>query len=114
MGRSEGSFVVDSRHVTRYSRFMIKSFLDSATEELYRTGRTRKLPSSIQSRACRKLDALHAAVLVEDLRVPPGNRLHALQGDREGQYSISINKQRRICFNFRDGDAFNVQICDYH
>lgn len=114
VGRCEGGFAIDSRHVTRYGYFMIKTFLDSATEELYRTGRTPKLPSSIQARACRKLDALHAAVLVEDLRVPPGNRLHALQGDREGQYSISINKQWRICFNFRDGDAFNVEICDYH
>lgn len=114
LGTSERSLTVDSCHVTRYIAFMIKSFFDSATEELYRTGRTRKLPSSIQPRACRKLDALHAAVMVEDLRVPPGNRLHALHGDREGQYSISINKQWRICFSFRDGDAFNVEVCDYH
>lgn len=93
---------------------MIKTFFDSITEELYRTGRTRKLPQSIQRRACRKLDALDAAVAVEDLRVPPGNRLHMLEGDRTGQHSISINKQWRICFEFRNGDAFNVEICDYH
>lgn len=77
-------------------------------------GQTKKLLASIQARALRKLDMVDNAYVIDDLRVPPGNRLHSLQGDRAGQYSISINDQWRICFEFHDGNAYEVEICDYH
>ncbi|RMF85693.1 MAG: type II toxin-antitoxin system RelE/ParE family toxin [Nitrospirae bacterium] len=93
---------------------MIQTFADKRTEELYVTGRSRRLPPEVVRRALRKLSQLDAAVALEDLRSPPSNRLHALRGDRKGQYSISINTQWRICFSFRDGDAFDVEVCDYH
>lgn len=93
---------------------MIRSFADRATEELFATGRSRSLPPNILRRAIRNLDALDAAAVLQDLAVPPGNRLHALEGERRGQYSISINDQWRICFVFDDGDAFDVEITDYH
>jgi len=93
---------------------MIKSFADRATEELFVTGQSRRLPPDIVKRAIRKLDAIAAAVVLQDLAVPPGNRLHALEGNRSGQHSISINDQWRICFVFVDGDAFDVEITDFH
>jgi proteic killer suppression protein len=93
---------------------MIKSFADRRTQELYVTGTLKRFPSEIVRRAIRKLDYINLATRLDDLRVPPGNRLHALQGDRKGQYAISINDQWRICFRFIDGDAYDVEICDYH
>lgn len=93
---------------------MIKSFADRATQALYATGKTKCLPPDIQKRAARKLEYLDLAVRLQDLQVPPGNRLHALSGDRQGQYSISINEQWRICFRFEDGDAYDVEVCDDH
>ena len=93
---------------------MIKTFADKQTEEFYVTGKSRRLPPDIARRALRKLTALDAAQLVEYLRVPPGNRLHALEGNRAGQHSVSVNDQWRICFRFEDGDAYDVEICDYH
>lgn len=93
---------------------MIKSFADKRTELLYMTGTAKKLAPDIVKRAVRKLDMIDNAFKLEDLRVPPGNRLHALSGDREGQWSISVNDQWRICFTFADGDAFEVELCDYH
>lgn len=93
---------------------MIKSFADGETQSLYVTGKSRRLPPDIVKRAQRKLEYLDLAIDLEDLRVPPGNRLHALEGDRKGQYSISINDQWRICFRFCDGDAQDVEITDYH
>jgi proteic killer suppression protein len=93
---------------------MIKSFADRRTQELYVTGKVRRFPTDIIRRAIRKLDYVNLAANLEDLRVPPGNRLHALSGDRDGQYAISINDQWRICFRFVDGDAYDVEICDYH
>lgn len=93
---------------------MIVSFADKETESLYRTGRSRKLSPDIIRRAVRKLDRLHTVEEVSDLKNPPGNRLHELSGTREGQYSISINDQWRICFRFSRGDAYDVEICDYH
>jgi len=93
---------------------VIKSFADARTQSLYVTGRSRRLPSEIVRRAVRKLEYLDLATRLDDLRVPPGNRLHALEGDRKGQYSISINDQWRICFRFSDGDAHDVEITDYH
>jgi proteic killer suppression protein len=66
------------------------------------------------ARAVRKLDYIHSATSLDDLRVPPGNRLHALKGDRQGQHAIAVNDQWRICFRFAEGDAYDVEICDYH
>ena len=93
---------------------MILSFADKQTEELYLTGSSKKLPADILARAIRKLDRLHTVDKVQELKNPPGNRLHNLEGDREGQHSISINMQWRICFRFEDGNAYDVEICDYH
>ena len=93
---------------------MIKTFADRHTQELYAVGKTKKLPADIIKRAVRKLEYLDLAVCVDDLKAPPGNRLHALTGGRKGQYAISINDQWRICFRFVDGDAYDVEICDYH
>ena len=93
---------------------VIHSFADSETERLWVTGRTRRLPPEIVRRALRKLTAIDAATAIDVLRVPPGNRLHELKGDRAGQWSVAINEQWRVCFRFLDGDALDVEICDYH
>lgn len=93
---------------------MIKTFADRRTQELYLTGKARRLPSEILTRARRKLEQINAATVLGDLKVPPSNRLHGLGGDRKGQHSISINDQWRVCFRFVDGDAHDVEICDYH
>ena len=93
---------------------MIKSFKDKETERLFSRERSRRLPSDIQQVALRKLRMLNRAVTLEDLRIPPANRLEKLTRDRAGQYSIRINDQWRVCFEWRDRDAFNVEIADYH
>jgi proteic killer suppression protein len=93
---------------------MIKTFANRLTQELYTTGRSKRVPPDIARRAARKLEYLDLAFRLEDLRAPRSNRLHALSADRRGQYSISINDQWRICFRFVDGDVYDVEICDYH
>jgi proteic killer suppression protein len=93
---------------------VIKTFADRTTEELFRTGKSKRVPTDVARRALRKLDAVDAATEVSDLKVPPGNRLHTLKGDRAGQHSISVNDQWRVCFRFVDGDAYDVEFCDYH
>ena len=93
---------------------MIKTFADKQTQQLYLTGKARRVPPEVAKRAVRKLEQVNAAARVEDLKVPPGNRLHLLEGDRQGQYSISVNDQFRLCFRFADGDAYDVEFCDYH
>lgn len=93
---------------------MIRDFFDQDTADLWIAGRCRKLPQSIQRTAMRKLTMLNAAVKLDDLRVPPGNRLEALKGNRQGQHSIRINDQYRVCFVFANGNAHNVEITDYH
>ena len=98
----------------RYNTDMIKTFANSETELVFSDGKAKSLPPDLLGRARRKLYAIDAAKCIEDLRMPPGNRLHLLKGDRAGQYSISINDQWRICFSFTDGDAFDVELCDYH
>ena len=108
------SWKIDKRHVTEYICFMIKSFADKLTQELFITGQARRFPQDVAKRAARKLEYVHLATRLDDLTVPPGNRLHALKDDREGQYSISISDQWRICFRFIDGDAYDVEVCDYH
>jgi len=93
---------------------MIRSFADKETEKIWSGERSRKLPGEIQSRALAKLYMLEAAEMLDDLRNPPSNRLHELGRDRAGQHSISINKQWRICFVWKDGAAHDVEIIDYH
>lgn len=93
---------------------MIKSFANKQTEQFWLTGKLRRLPPDLARRALRKLTAAYAAKDVEDLRVPPGNRLLALEADRVGQHAVWVNDQWRICFRFQDGDAYDVEICDYH
>jgi proteic killer suppression protein len=93
---------------------VIKTFADRLTEALFRTGKAKKVPADVARRALRKVEAVHVAHKVSDLKVPPSNRLHALKGDRAGQHSISMNGQWRICFRFEDGDTFDVEFCDYH
>ena len=93
---------------------MIRSFKCKETERIFSRRRSRKLPHDIQQAALRKLRMLNRSVTLNDLRVPPANRLEKLKGDRVGQHSIRINEQWRICFEWRDGDAFEVEIVDYH
>lgn len=98
----------------RYSHPVIRSFRSRWAEEIWRGEVVRRLPVNMQSVARRKLRMLNNAQSLADLRVPPGNRLESLRGDRAGQYSIRINEQWRICFEWRNGDAYEVEIVDYH
>ena len=93
---------------------MIKSFSDRDTQELWETGKSRRLPATIRRTALKKLAILNWATDLHDLRVPAGNRLEALQADRRGQHSIRINERYRLCFIWRNSDAFEVEIVDYH
>ena len=93
---------------------MIKTFTNKLTRDLYITGKSSKFPPDITRRAVRKLEYIDLATVLDDLKVPPGNRLHALSRDRKGQHAIAINSQWRICFKFINGDAFDVEVCDYH
>ena len=93
---------------------MIKTFKSKETEKIFARQRSRKLPQDIQQVAYRKLRMLNNALDLNDLRIPPANRLEKLKGDREGQHSIRINDQWRICFEWSEGDALNVEIVDYH
>ena len=93
---------------------MIKSFRDRETEKVFERRFSSRLPNDIQSVALRKLRMLNNAVTLGDLRSPPANRLEKLSGDRENQYSIRINDQWRICFSWREGDAYEVEVSDYH
>jgi proteic killer suppression protein len=93
---------------------VIKTFADRHTQELHVAGRSTRLPPDIVRRARRKVEYIDLASRISDLRVPPGNRLHKLAGGREGHYAIAINDRWRICFRFEDGDAFDVEITDYH
>lgn len=93
---------------------MIKTFADKRTRDLYLTAQAKRFPPDVAKRAARKLEYVDLAARLEDLKVPRGNRLHALGGNRKGQYAIAVNDQWRICFRFVDGDAYDVEICDYH
>jgi proteic killer suppression protein len=93
---------------------MIKSFKDKETEKVYSREGSRKLPVDIQQIALRKLRMINNAKNVNDLRIPPANNLEKLKGDREGQLSIRINGQWRVCFKWKDGNAYEVEIADYH
>ena len=93
---------------------MIKSFRNKETEKIFERQFSGKLPQNIQHVARKKLVILDAAPTLNDLRIPPGNQFEALKGDRKGQYSIRVNDQWRICFKWSDGDAYDVEITDYH
>ena len=93
---------------------MIRSFADPETERLFARAPVRRLPSDLLRTMLRKLVVLDAAELLDELRVPPGNRLEKLKGKRLGQHSMRVNDQWRICFRWRDGDAYDVEIVDYH
>lgn len=106
---------LDVNTVARYhSLTMIRSWRDRDTERVFDRRRSQRLAHDVQRVALRKLLLLDAAGAPQDLRIPPGNRLERLSGDREGQYSIRINNQWRICFKWQDGDAYDVEIVDYH
>ncbi|OYW14634.1 MAG: plasmid maintenance system killer [Sphingomonadales bacterium 32-65-25] len=93
---------------------MIRSFANKDTEALFNGQRVRRLPPDILIRALAMLRRIDAASLLSDLAIPPGNQLEALKRDRQGQHSVRINQQWRVCFMWRDGDAFDVEIVDYH
>jgi toxin HigB-1 len=93
---------------------MIASFRDKETEKLWRTGKSHRIPAELRLRAFKKLAILNAAIALDNLKVPPGNQLEALRGDRAGQHSIRVNDQYRVCFVWHHGNAFEVEIVDYH
>ena len=93
---------------------MIQSFKDKEAERIFNRQRYRKLHHNIQQIALRKLRMINRAMSLNDLRIPPANRLEKLKGNRAGQHSIRINNQWRICFRWQDGDAYEVEIVDYH
>ena len=93
---------------------MVKTFKDDETQKIYQRQPSRKLPDDIQQVALRKLRMLNNAISINDLRVPPANRLEKLSGNRAGQWSIRINDQWRVCFRWEGSDAYDVEITDYH
>jgi proteic killer suppression protein len=110
----DGLFDLDTHNVMRYKIIMIRSFSDDQTSLIWQGRRSRKLPLDMQAVALRKLRMLNQVRVLEDLRVPPGNRLEALRGDRAGQHAIRINDQWRLCFVWKEGGAFDVGIVDHH
>src|SRR5688572_13788398 len=107
-------YVFDECKQTFTIREAIRNFADGETERFYLTGTSRRIQTDIRKRASMRLLQLNAAVRIQDLRLPPSNRLEQLRGDRAGQWSVRINNQWRVCFRFKDGDALDVQIVDYH
>jgi proteic killer suppression protein len=93
---------------------MIRTFADAETKRFFNTGKSRRFPADIIKRAVKRLTQLEAATILDDLRMPPSNRLEALTGNHAGQWSIRINDQWRVCFRFKNGEAFDVEIVDYH
>ena len=111
-----GSFktTLDHHKLFVYHIGMIRNFASTETEQFFASGKSRRLPPDILKRAAMRLTQLDAATRIEDLRLPPSNRLEALSHDRAGQWSIRINDQWRVCFRFEHGDAYDVEIADYH
>ncbi|MDP3184958.1 MAG: type II toxin-antitoxin system RelE/ParE family toxin [Anaerolineales bacterium] len=107
-------WVVDIWCDTLYNKIVIKTFKDDETQNIYRRRRSRRLPSDIQQVALRKLRMINNAISINDLRVPPANHLEKLGGNRAGQWSIRINDQWRVCFEWQGSDAYNVEVTDYH
>ena len=104
---------LDKCHVKRYKLPVIKTFAYKNTRDFFAAGTSKRLQPDLLRRAMRRLEYIDIATSLDDLKVPPSNRLHALKGKREGQYSISVNDQWRSCFSFVDGDAYDVEITDY-
>lgn len=98
----------------RYASSVIRSFRDSETQKIFERSRSRRFSAGVQKLALRKLLVVDAAESLDDLRVPPGNRLQKLKGSREGQHSVRVNDQWRVCFVWKDGDAHGVEVVDYH
>ena len=105
---------LDGRKHFVYNRTMIQTFATSETENFFSTGKSRRLPDEILKRTAMRLNQVHAATKIEDLRLPPFNHLEKLKGDRNDKWSIRINGQWRVCFRFEGGHAFDVEIVDYH
>ncbi len=97
-----------------YARLVNRSYKDKRTEQLYQGHRHRSVPVEIAKRVIQKLFLIDTVTRLDDLRVPPGKQLEALTGDRAGQLSIRVNDQWRICFVWKEGDAYDVEFCDYH
>ena len=116
LGRRGSTSIFLGELCPNWSAPLILSFANTGaqTERIWNGQRSKRVPDDIQRRALAKLRMLDAAETIDDLRNPPGNRLHELKGDRAGQHSISINRQWRICFRFKDGNAHDVEIVDYH
>ena len=112
--RAGQGITLDVINAWHYYNTVIRSFKDPDAERIFKRERSRKLSQNIQRTALKKLLVLDAADALADLRIPPGNRLEKLSGDRKGQHSIRINDQWRICFRWRNGDALDVEIADYH
>jgi len=93
---------------------VIKTFADADAELLWETGKSRRIPASVRKSALKKMLILHWAISLADLAVPAGNHLEALKGDRKGQHSIRINDQYRLCFQWHERDAYDVEVVDYH
>lgn len=111
---SHGQRHLDASNAVRYQPCVIQSFADTDTEKLFRGFLSRRLPQNLQSVMHRKLVMVNAAARLDDLRVPPGNRLEALKGNRKGQHSIRVNQQWRICFRWAESGPADVEIVDYH
>ena len=105
---------LDVINVSRYYDLVIRSFADRETEKVFSREGSPRFPGDVQRRMQRKLEILDAAERLHDLSVPPGNQLEKLSGDRQGQWSIRVNDQWRVCFRWQGGDAFKVEIVDYH
>ncbi len=109
-----GQIALDGYKLFVYCSAMIRNFASAETEQFFVSGKSRRFPTEILKRAAMRLTQLDAATRIEDLRLPPSNRLEALAHDRAGQWSIRINEQWRVCFRFENGDAYDVEIVDYH
>ena len=104
----------DTINALRYYSSVIRTFRDRATEAVFRRQRSRKFGPEVANRALRKLLMIDASESLDDMRVPPGNKLEKLSGDRHGQYCIRVNDQWRVCFRWDGDDAYDVEIVDYH
>ncbi len=107
-------FTLAVNNVLRYAKCVLKSFRDKEAERIWRRERSPRFDKDTQRAALRKLLILDAAEVLDDLRVPPGNHLEKLGGDRAGEYSVRVNRQWRICFRWTSGGALDVEIVDYH
>ncbi|MGE0109086.1 MAG: type II toxin-antitoxin system RelE/ParE family toxin [Bdellovibrionales bacterium] len=106
--------ILVTRHVTSYNKGMIKSFKDKETGKFWETGKTRRFPPTLQARIILKLQMLNAATRPEDLKTPVSNKIEKLSGNLAGYWSLRVNVQYRIIFEFHEGHAHNVQVVDYH